>query len=95
MKIEKQGTFYVIKPIEMEYDSYIIEKYYDGYGLPNGYSGYWQEMIRELVEFGSKAEYIQSVWELLFFLGVEDRSLYEFKDYLRRLLSEEDENDEE
>ena len=95
MKIEKQGTFLVIKPIETsENYSFVVEKYYDGY-RPDGCHSYWQEMIRGSIDFDSDDGYVASIWELLFFLGVEDRSLYEFKDYLRRLLSEEDENDEE
>lgn len=92
MKIEKQGKFWIIKPLETnEYDGFVIEKYYDGYGsLPNGYNGYWQEMIRTHVEFDSEDTDLQSLWEFLYAVDVFDGNYYEFRDYLKRMLEKEE-----
>ena len=86
--IEKQGTFLVIKPIETsENYSFVVEKYYDGY-RPDGCRSYWQEMIRGSIDFDSDDGYVESIWELLSIMGVEDRSLPEFERHLRKLLED-------
>ena len=91
MKIEKQGKFWIIKPLETnEYDGFVIEKYYDGYGKVEDYQGYWQEMIRTHVEFDSEDTDLQSLWEFLYAVDVFDGNYYEFRDYLKRMLEKEE-----